>query len=145
MSSSRLFRFAGWSTYFSAGATLVGFITLIVFFIVSDPYGIINDISSIVIALSALPILFALLQLHRPSASTAGLLAFGIGGLAALNAAIFQAIFVVTRKTYGDTVTMSYGFFGVALTYVGGVISIVTYPTWAVWLGRFFFSMGRGA
>jgi hypothetical protein len=184
MPSSQPFRFSGWSSYVSAGSTIIGFVMLIAFFIVGEPYGTINDISSVVIALSAIPVLFALYQLHRSAAPIASLAALIIGVLAALSAAGFQTIFIVTRKTYGDTVTMSYGFFGVSLimlsylalgdkmlprrlawfgiiagmgyalvitgfilggpnhplTYIGGLASIIGYPTWAIWLGRLFLS-----
>lgn len=180
MDKSSLSRFAGWSAFVSAGATIFGFVTLITFFIVGDPFGIMNDVSSVVIVLSALPILYSLYQLHRPAAPTGSLSALIIGVIAALSAAVFQIIFIVTRKTYGNTVTMSFGFFGVSLviygclaladkllprglawfgivagigyvlvitgfiisghnhplTYIGGLASIIGYPTWAIWLGR---------
>jgi Domain of unknown function (DUF4386) len=184
MNRNSLFRFAGWSAYVSAGATIFGFVTLITFFIVGDPYGIMNDVSSVVIVLSALPVLFALYQIHRSAAPTASLATLIIGVIAALSTSVYQIIFIITRKTYGDSVTLSYGIFGISLvmysylalrdkmlprglawfgivagigyvlvitgfivggpdhplTYVGGLASIIGYPTWAIWLGRLFLS-----
>ena len=180
MNKNSLFRFAGWSAYVSAAATIFGFVTLITFFIVGDPFGIMNDVSSVVIVLSALPVLFSLYQLHRSAFPAANLTALVIGVIATLSAAVVQTIFILTRKTFGDTVTISYGIFGVSLviygclaladkmlprglawfgivagigyvlvitgfivggpnhplTYVGGLSSIIGYPTWAIWLGR---------
>jgi len=180
MNQSSLFRFAGWSAYVSAGATIFGFVTLITFFIVGDPFGIMNDVSSIIIVLSALPVLFTLHQLHRPAAPTGSTIALLIGAIAALSAAVFQIIFIITRKTYGDSVSLSYGIFGLSLvlygylaltdkmlphrlawfgivagigyvlvitgfilggenhplTYIGGLASIIGYPTWVIGLGR---------
>jgi hypothetical protein len=180
MNKGSLFRLAGWSAYVSAGATIFGFATLITFFMVGDPFGIMNDVSSVVIVLSALPILFSLHQIHRSAAATGSLAALAMGVFASLSAAVYQTIFIVTRKTFGDSVTLSYGIFGLSLvmygyfaltdnmlprglawlgivagigyvlvitgfilggenhplTYVGGLASMVGYPTWAIWLGR---------
>ena len=115
MSNNSLYRFAGWSAYVSAGATIFGFVTLITFFILGDPFGIMNDMSSVVIVLSAIPILFSLYQYHRPASPTGSLIALIIGVLAALSAAVFQIIFIATRKTYGDSVSLSVGIFGISL------------------------------
>jgi hypothetical protein len=115
MSNNSLFRFAGWSAYLSAAATIFGFVTLITFFVVGEPFGTMNDVSSVVIVLSALPVLFALYQLHRPGSPTGSLIALITGVLATLSAAVFQVIFITTRKEYGDSVTLSYGVFGLSL------------------------------
>lgn len=104
----------------SAGATIFGFVTLITFFIVGDPFGIMNDVSSVLIVLSALPVLFALHQLHRSAAPTGSLIALIIGVLGGLSAAIFATITIITRKTtYGDPVSLSYGVFGLSLVLYG--------------------------
>jgi hypothetical protein len=182
MNKSSLFRLAGWSAYLTAIATIIGFVTLITFFIVGEPYGTINDISSVVIALSALPVLFSLYQLHRSAAPAVSLTAVIIGVIGALSAAVLQTILITTRQTYGNATTISFGVFGISLvmygylaladqtlprrlawlaivagigyvlvnagfivggenhplTYVGGLVSIIGYPAWAIGLGRFF-------
>ena len=186
MYKSSLFRLAGLSAYLTAAATIVGFVALITFFIVGEPYGTINDISSIVIALSALPVLISLFSLHRPAGPAASLMAVIIGVIASLVIVIVQTILVTTRKSYGDTVSFSFSVFGISLlifgylaltdktlprglawlgivagigyilvtsgfilggenhplTYVGGLASILTYPVWAIWLGRIFIKPG---
>jgi hypothetical protein len=182
MNQSSSFHLAGWSAYLTAIATIIGFVTLIAFFMVGEPYGTINDVSSVVIALSALPVLYSLYQLHRSAAPSISLTAVIIGVIAALNAAVLQIILITTGNTYGNAVTLSYGVFGLSLvifsylaltdkllprglawfgilagigyvvvnagfilggenhplTYVGGLASIIGYPTWAIWLGRVF-------
>lgn len=186
MNKSAPFRLAGWSAYLTATATIIGFVTLITFFMVGEPYGTINDISSVVIALAALPVLFALYQSHRSAAPTGSLTALMLGVISALSAAVLQIILIITGKTYGNAVTLSYGVFGLSLvifsylaltdkllprglawfgilagigyivvnagfilggenhplTYVGGLASIIGYPTWAIWLGRIFLKPG---
>ncbi len=136
MDKSSLSRFAGWSAFVSAGATIFGFVTLITFFMVGDPFGIMNDVSSIIIVLTALPVLFALHQLHRSAAPTGSLVALIIGVIAALSAAVFQIIFIVTRKTYGDSVTLSYGIFGLSLVIYGYLaLTDKTLPRGLAWFG----------
>jgi Domain of unknown function (DUF4386) len=184
MSSSQFLRFAGWSAYVSAIATILGFATLIAFFALGNPYGTLNDVCSILIVLSAVPVVFALYRLHRPSNPMAGLLALVMGFIAILAVTVFQIILILTAKTFGDTVTTAYGFFGVSLmiygclaladkilprglawfgilagvgyvlvitgfilggenhplTSLGGLVAIVAFPTWAIWLGRLLLS-----
>jgi hypothetical protein len=136
MNKSFPFRLAGWSAYLTATATIVGFVTLITFFIVGEPYGTINDISSVVIALSALPILFSLYQLHRSAAPIVSLTAFILGVIAALSAAVFQTILITTRKTYGDAASMSFGVFGISLVLYGYLaLADQMLPRRLAWLG----------
>ena len=122
MKSSQLFRYAGWSAYLSAVATIIGFVTIIAFFSMGEPFGSINDISSVVIALSTLLILFALYQLHRPVAPTASLVALVIGVNAMLVAAVFQTLLILKVIAYAQTavtVPASFGIFGASLIAFG--------------------------
>ena len=111
-------RFAGWSAYLSAAATIIGFVTLILFFSVGQPFGTINDISSIVIALAILPVLVALHKLHHTFAPVVSLGALIIGIVSALTAALLQILFVfkvIPGNLSGEIVTMAFGVFGIAL------------------------------
>ena len=178
--NNNLFRFAGWSAYLSAAATIIGAITLVIFFSVGDPFGIMNDISSVIIGLTGIVILFALYQLHRSAAPVMSLVAFVIGSLAMLTASILQTLLVAIRMDFGEITTYAFGVFGASLvvygylvianktlprglgwwgivaglgfvlvvtgfivsgpnhplTYIGGLVSVIAYPTWAIWLGR---------
>ena len=180
MSNNNLFRLAGWSAYLSAIATIIGAVTLVIFFSVGDPYGKINDVSSVVIGLTAIVILFALYQLHRSAAPTISLIVFLVGALAMLTAAVVQTLLVINGTNFGMIVTIAFGIFGASLiafgylavvnetlsrglawlgiaagigyvlvitgfilggenhplTYLGGAVSVIAYPTWSIWLGR---------
>ena len=48
--------FVGWSAYLSAAANILGFITLVAFFAVGDPFGVINDLTTVILALSMVPL-----------------------------------------------------------------------------------------
>jgi hypothetical protein len=136
MIQSSLFRLAGWSAYLTAAAAIVAGVTLITFFMFGEPYGTISDISSVVIALSALPILFSLYQLHRSAAPTVSLTALIIGVIGALSAAVFQMILITTRKTYGDATSISFGVFGISLVMYGYLANAdKTLPRRLAWLG----------
>lgn len=184
--NNNLFRFAGWSAYLSAGATIFGAVTLVIFFSVGDPFGIMNDISSVIIGLTGIIILFALYQLHRSVAPVMSLVALVIGALAMLTASILQTLLVAIRMGFGEITTYAFGVFGASLvvygylvvanktlprglgwwgivaglgyvlvttgfivggpnhplTYIGGLASVVAYPTWAIWLGRILLKSG---
>ena len=178
--NNKLFRFAGWSAYVSAVATIIGAITLVIFFSLGDPFGIMNDISSVIIGLTAIIILFAMYQRHRSVAPVMSLIVFVIGALAMLTAAVLQTLLVAIRMDFGVITTYMFGVFGTSLmiygylvlvnatlpralgwwgivaglgyvlvvtgfivsgpnhlfTYIGGMTSVIAYPTWAIWLGR---------
>jgi hypothetical protein len=111
-------RFAGWSAYLGAAATIIGFVTLILFFSVGQPFGTINDVSSIVIALATLPVLFALHKHHRASAPLLSLGALIIGVVSSLVAALLQTLFVVKAISIDPSskiVTVAFGVFGISL------------------------------
>jgi hypothetical protein len=186
MNRNSLFLLAGWSAYVSAAATIIGAITLVIFFSVGDPFGKINDVSSVVIGLTAIVILFALHQLHRSAAPTISLIVFIVGALAMLTAAVLQTLLVAIRMDFGEITTYMFGVFGASLmiygylvlvnatlpralgwwgmaaglgyvlvvtgfivsgpnhplTYIGGLVSVIAYPTWAIWLGRVLLKSG---
>ena len=118
MGSSKSDRFAGWSAYLSAATTIIGFITLILFFSVGQPFGTINDVASIFIAPAILPALFALYRLQRASHPMMSLGALVIGSFSALIAALLQTLFVfkvISGEQSGEIVTIAFGVFGISL------------------------------
>lgn len=175
---------AGWCGYIAAGATIFGFVTFVAFFIVGDPFGIMNDIASVVIALTSIPILIALHQLHQMNYSASSWFALVIGIAALLVAAIAQSMLALKIIKYEQTLpaTIGFGIFGISLmihgylsrigetlprkismwgifaglgyflvivgfmlgqqnhplTYVGGLMSVIAFPTWAIMLGNHF-------
>ncbi|GMV33684.1 MAG: hypothetical protein DYG85_17080 [Chloroflexi bacterium CFX1] len=130
------YRLAGWSATLSAIATILGAITLVIFFSVGDPYGKINDVCSIVIGLTAILILFTLYQIHRASAPTASLIAFSIGAVAMLIGAALQTLLVITGANFGDLVTFVFGVYGASLvTFHWLAKSSGTLPRGLSWMG----------
>ncbi|MCI0610160.1 MAG: DUF4386 domain-containing protein, partial [Anaerolineae bacterium] len=67
---------------------------------------------------------------------TVSLTAVIIGVIAALSAVVFQTILITTRKTSGDTVTMSFGVFGISLVIYGYLaLADKMLPRRLAWLG----------
>lgn len=113
-----LSRFAGWAAYVSGITTVLGVVTLFAFFAVGEPFGTINDLSSIVIALSMIVILFELDSLHRPVAPVVSLVVLIIGVIAMLVAVVFQTLLVLQVIEFAQTaviVPLAFGVFGAAL------------------------------
>src|SRR5688572_14777149 len=121
MSDTALFRFAGWSAYISAIATVVGAVTLVIFFSLGEPFGTINDVSSIIIAVTGIPILLALHKLHSAVSHGWSLAALVIGVVALLFAGTAQALLVLGFYQFEAAPDSTFGFgaFGVALAVQG--------------------------
>lgn len=130
------FRLAGWSAILSAIATLVGAVTLVMFFSVGGLYGKINDASSVIIGLTGILILFTLYQIHRAPAPTVSLIAFLIGAVALLVAAALQAMLVLGGTNFMTIVTSMFGIFGASLlTFNWLANSNGTLPRALAWTG----------
>lgn len=119
--NTNLFRLAGWSAILSAIATIVGAVTLVIFFSLGDPYGKINDVSSIVIAVMGIIVLFALHKLHQTVSYPLSITALTIGVLALLIAGAVQTIFVLGFIRLEQTSTAPYSFsvFGISIAIHG--------------------------
>jgi hypothetical protein len=110
--------YAGWSAIVSAMATVVGFVTLIIFFSVGQPWGTINDVASVILAFALLPVLLALYYLQRQNAPVITLGVLVIGGLALLVAAVFQLLLIFGVIKFQQTavvVSTAFGLFGASL------------------------------
>ncbi len=182
MENKTLNQFTGWCAYIAAGATIFGFVTFVIFFIVGDPFGVMNDIASVVIGLTSIPILIALHNLHKTKYAPLSWATLSIGIVSLIVAVATQTMLVMKIIKYEQTVpaTIGFGIFGVSLmlfgymsytqstftrkvavwgifaglgyflvvvgfllgqqnhplSYVGGLISVIAFPTWAIMLGR---------
>lgn len=113
-----LFRRAGWSAIASAILTILGLVTLILFFSRGQPWGTINDITSIILALSMLPVLLALYSLHQLDAPGVSLATLVVSSLAMLVAILFQIGLIFKVITFAQTsivVPAAFGLLGMAL------------------------------
>jgi hypothetical protein len=129
----------GWAAHLSAAATLVTFVTGILFFTVGQPFGTIQDAASALQVLLMLPIavvLYLLLRSHAPGLSLLGTVV-GIAGM--LVAGVLQALLVfrvVRFESTIRTVLAAGGAIGVWLV-VTGALSLVsgTFPGGLAWSG----------
>jgi hypothetical protein len=122
MTIAELFRYAGWPLFVSAFATILGLVTLIMFFSLGQPWGTINDITSVVLTLSIVPVLLVLHRLHLHKAPTISLAAFVIGVLAMLAVIVFQTLLIIRVIAFAQTavvVPVAFGLFGASLMVYG--------------------------
>jgi hypothetical protein len=121
MDFNLLLSIASWSAYLSAFATILTFITGILFFTVNGPFGKINDISSIFQLLFMIPLAITLYQPLPANMRALGLIAalIGIGGM--LFAAYGQLLLVFGKIDFEES--MKYFPAGAAI----GIWLIATY------------------
>ena len=94
MNSSMFTIFTSWSAYLSAIATILTFITGILFFTIGGAFGKINDISSVFQVLFMIPLALVLYRLLPDNARMWGLIAALIGVAGMLVAAYGQSLLV---------------------------------------------------
>jgi hypothetical protein len=118
---SNPFRLAGWSAYISAIATAVGAVTLVTFFSLGEPFGTINDVSSVIIAVTGILMLLALHKLHSTVSNRWSLTGLVIGIVGLLFSGAVQAMLVLGFISFEETPDASFGFsaYGIALAIHG--------------------------
>jgi hypothetical protein len=110
--------FIGWSAYVSAAANILGFVTLLAFFAVGEPFGVINDLTTVILGLSMVPLAFVLHKRHQRAAPRLSFGTFVIGVLAMVSAAVLQALLVLGLVRFELTlvaVPIAFGVIGVWL------------------------------
>jgi hypothetical protein len=172
-----------WSAYLSAIATILTFITGILFFAVGLSSGKTNDISSIFQVLFMIPLALNLYRLLPPNTRMLGLIAALVGIAGMLVAASGQSLLVFEKIDFEASLRyfpagIAIGIWlivtcSIALTshlfpgglawagilagasyivivaaflikgqqsmlfYISGLVLGISYPLWAIWLGRF--------
>jgi hypothetical protein len=122
MSNTELSRYAGWSAIVSAITTVLGLVTLLIFFAQGEPWGTLNDITSVILALSLLPVLLMLYRLHRRDAPRMSLVTLMLGVIGLLAAAVVQSLLIIKVITYAQTAILApsaFGLFGISLMVFG--------------------------
>lgn len=111
MSTSNL-HLIGWATIVGGVTGVIGFIALILLFIVGEPFGTINDILAIPVAILMLPLIFALYRLNEPQHGIVSLVASvaGVSGFAAT--AIGSVLLVSGRISFEQSLLPGIGGFG---------------------------------
>jgi hypothetical protein len=179
---TRSSRFAGWSAYASALATILSFVAIILFFSGSGLFGTINDIFSVFQVLFMLPLTLVFYRLSSSNTRMLNIVGAMFGVVGMITVAVGQSLLVVGMITYqqslsfvpagaaigiwlllvdfqalssrvfprrlaltgilagiGYLVTVVGFLFGgqeSPVFYGGGLILVVSYPIWAIWLAR---------
>jgi hypothetical protein len=139
MTTTQFLCAAGWAAYLSAAATVVTFVTGILFFSVGQPWGTINDAASVFQVLFMLPVVVALHELFGPNAPALSLLAAVIGTVGMLISAVLQALLVFGKVRFEQTIRTTLtagGGIGIWLL-LAGYLSLASgaLPGGLAWLG----------
>ncbi|MES2209005.1 MAG: hypothetical protein V4515_02330 [Chloroflexota bacterium] len=144
-------QFVGWSSLLAAVATVVGMVTLMVFFARGNPWGTWNDIASVVLMLATIPVALLVAAIEAEQFPIHAYLVAAIGILGMVLAAAFQTALVLRIRTYEQLLGRTLGSGAiVGLWYVGiGVLSLprglgAPLPQLAVAAGIGFMAVGYG-
>jgi len=137
----------GWSAHLSAAATILTFVTGILFFSGGKSFGKINDLFSVFQVLLMIPLVFFFSQLITPPSFLARFIssAFGLGGIL-VNVSLIGARTLPTALIWiGIAAGVGYllivgGFIKGGqrdpIFYGGSLLLGVCYPIWGIWLGK---------
>jgi hypothetical protein len=91
---------AGWSALLAAVATVIGAVTLMVFFAKGGLWGLANDVASIVLMLATIPValMIARIEADRAPMLAMPIAAIGIAGM--LGATLSQALLIARVRSY---------------------------------------------
>ena len=91
---------AGWSALIAAVATVVGAVTLMVFFARGGLWGLANDIASIVLMLATIPVAIAIAVIEAEQFASYAVLAAAIGVAGMLIAMTAQVLLVARVRSF---------------------------------------------
>lgn len=120
---------AVWSAYASAAIGAIGAVLLIIFFVVGQPYGTLNDIAVVAQYLLAVPFLIALHTVFSPRAPRLSVLATTTGVIGIFAVVILQLL-VIPLPVIGKVLTFAQQGLPVSvalLVGIGGWILLVGY------------------
>ena len=98
-----LAQLAGASAWLAAVMTVIGMVTLVLFFARGGRWGWYNDVASVVLMLSLVPVALVLAVIELEVVTTVALVVAAIGILAMSTVAALQALLVAGRVTYDQT------------------------------------------
>jgi hypothetical protein len=94
---------AGWSALVAAAATVIGAVTIVLFFARGGVWGALNDASTVVLMLATIPVALVIAAIESENFTTTVLAPTAIGIVAMLAFAILQALLVARRVTFEQT------------------------------------------
>lgn len=98
-------RFFGWSAWLNALTTTLVIVTIILFYTVGGPWGLINDAVSVLWMLSYLPLALLFYRLNRPAHPARSLISAIAGILAMIAFALMQVMLVVGAVNFLQTIS----------------------------------------
>ena len=98
-----LAQLAGLSAWLAAAMTVVGMVTLLLFFSRGGRWGWYNDVSSVVLMLALMPVVLVLAVIELEVVTTTALVVAVIGIIGMVAVAVLQALLVLGRVTYDQT------------------------------------------
>jgi hypothetical protein len=100
---------AGPSALVAAAATVVGAVTLVIFFAKGGWWGLANDIASIVLMLATIPVAIAIAQVSKSWFALAdGAALIGVAGM--VGASVSQGLLIARRFSYQQLLPWTLGF-----------------------------------
>jgi len=109
-------RLAGVSALLAATMTVVGMITLMLFFSRGGRWGTYNDAASVVLMLALIPVALVLAVIELEVVTTTALVVGALGIAAMVALAVLQGLLVIGRVTYEQTKT--------AVLTLGGIVGV---------------------
>ena len=100
---------AGWSALLAAVATVIGAVTLMVFFSKGGLWGLANDIASIVLMLATIPVAVVIAAIEAEQFATVALLAAVVGIAGMLGAAASQGLLVARVRSFEQLLPWTLG------------------------------------
>lgn len=130
--------FYAWFAYLSAAATVVTFITGILFFTIGKPFGKINDISSVFQVLFMIPLAYILARMLPARYLSLGMIAGIIGVVGMFTSAIGQSLLVFGRIDFQGSLKFfpaggAIGIWLISISLLGNTSGLL--PRLYIWLG----------
>ena len=94
---------AGWSALIAAAFTVIGAVTLVLFFTRGEPWGRLNDASSVVLMLAMVPVALVVAVFESETVTTVVLPVAALGIAAMLVTAVLQTLLVARRVSFEQT------------------------------------------
>lgn len=132
-------QFVGWTAMLGGIIGVIGFICLILLFVVGEPFGSINDFLSIPTGLLLLPLVVALYRLHAPQAPLWSGVALVAGIAGFLSTMLGSGLLLLGRIDFQQSLVFGIGGFGLVGLWVllNGVLGLraATLPIGIAWSG----------
>jgi hypothetical protein len=129
----------GWTAIAGGIISLIGFVSLVIFFVVGEPFGTLNDLLAIPVAFLMLPLVFALYRLNATTHPAVSLTAAIAGMVGFIATAAGSVLLVSGRITFAQSLYTGIGGFGLIGLWVllNSTVGLKTnhLPTGLAWMG----------